>query len=206
MKWRISEIYAEKIFHNEWNLLKSHPSWENLFLDFLQPGEKEIRDSYKSGAQAGFVTGLFPTIHSSQFSFSYIEYFAPNFEGALPSCIHIIALINKAAVIFYKKSHNTQLLRPSTFCGPSRWFAGFQHIKFSENLCPKLRCDSFVWIFLRQRVTLLCGFQIPCKLSTAGEHNVRYNLRAAIHKIDIPVKGSMFLDVKWIKAITVQRL
>lgn len=41
-------------------------------------------------------------------------------------------------------------------------------------------------------------------MSTAGEHNVSYNLRAATHEIDIPVKGSAFLDMKRIKAITVK--
>jgi len=71
---------------------------------------------------------------------------------------------------------------------------------------PKITLWPFVCILLHQRVTLLCGFKIPCKLSTAGEHHVRYNLRAVIHKIDIPVKGSVFLDMKRFKAVTVKRL
>ena len=139
MKWRISEIYGQKIFHNEWNLLNSHSSWETLSLDFSQPGETERRNNYKSGGRAGFDTGLFLPIHISEFCSSHTEYFAPNFEGTLPSCIHILAPLYKAVVSFYKKSHNTQLLRVSTFCSPSRCFAGFKHIMFSENLCPKLR-------------------------------------------------------------------
>ena len=140
IKWKISEIYGEKIFHNEWNLLNSHPNWEIMSLDFSKPGEKKIRNSYKSGGRAGFDTCLFPPIYIAQFSFSYTGYFASNFEGVLPYCIHILVTLNKAVVSFYKKSHNTQLLRSSTICSPSRRFAGFQHIMFSENLCPKLRC------------------------------------------------------------------
>jgi hypothetical protein len=151
MKWRISEIYGEKIFHNEWNLLNSHPSWETLSLDFSQPGEKEIRNSYKSGGRAGFDTCLFPPIHISEYSFSHTEYFAPNFERGLPCCIHILAPLNNAVVSFYKKSHNTHLLRPSTICSPSRCFAGFQHIMFSENICPKLRCGpSFAYCCIKE--------------------------------------------------------
>lgn len=73
-----------------------------MSLDFSQPGEKEIRNSYKSGGRARFYTGLFPPIHISEYSFSYTEYFAPNFERALPSCILTLAPLNKAVVSLYK--------------------------------------------------------------------------------------------------------
>ena len=136
---------------NKWNLWRENipqlvkstqlaPQLRNSVLYFSQPGEKEIRNIYRSGGRAGFDTGIFPPIHISQFSFSCTEYFAPNFEGALPSFIHILAPLNKAVFSFYKKSHNTQLLQPSTIFSPNKCFADFQHIIFSQNLCPKLRC------------------------------------------------------------------
>lgn len=71
------------------------------FLDFSQQGEKGIRNRFKSGGRAGYDTGLFPPVHNSQFSFSYTEYFAPKFEGAPLSYIHILAPVNKAAVSFH---------------------------------------------------------------------------------------------------------
>jgi hypothetical protein len=116
------------------------PQLRNSVSRLLKTRREKIRNSYKSGGRAGFDTCLIPPIYISQFSFSYTGYSASNFEGALSSCILILAPLNRAVVSFYKKSHNKQLLRSSTICSPSMCFAGFQHIMFSENLCPKLRC------------------------------------------------------------------
>jgi hypothetical protein len=109
-----------------------------MYLVFSQPGGKEI-NRHKSGGRAGFDTILCTPIHIPQFYFNYTEYFAPNFEEAPPALIHIIVLLNKALVNFYKKSHTTRPLRPRQYIFQVGGLLVFKVFMFFENLYLSLR-------------------------------------------------------------------